>query len=52
MRGSHRAVCGQCLDDFADIWALKCHQEDCLRSESPHKRLLSEDVEVVTASRA
>lgn len=38
MRGRHRTVCGRCLDDFDDIWALKHHQDDCLRRESPGGR--------------
>jgi hypothetical protein len=48
MRDPHRTVCGRCLDDFNDIWALKQHQDDCLRHELPDVRLPSEDIEVGT----
>jgi hypothetical protein len=31
MRNLHRVVCGNCLQDFDNIWALKRHYDDCLR---------------------
>jgi hypothetical protein len=52
MRDPHRAVCGRCLDDFADIWALKRHQENCLRRQSPDLCLSGEDIEVAATTRA
>ena len=46
MREPHRTVCGRCLDDFSDIWALKRHQDDCLRHKSSDVRPSSDDIEV------
>jgi hypothetical protein len=52
MREPYRTACGRCLDDFKDIWALKQHQDDCLRHELPDVRLSCEDLEVGTITRA
>ena len=51
MRDAQRALCGRCLDDFDDIWAMKRHLDDCLRREPPHIRP-SEDTEVQRTTRA
>ena len=52
MRGPHRTLCGRCLDEFDDIWAMKHHLDDCLRREPPHHIPRNKDTEVVRTTRA
>lgn len=52
MRNPHRTFCGKCLKDFENVWALKRHYADCLRTEPPGESRSGRDSQSTDPSRA